>query len=259
MKKLLSDKKFNIVYSLFAVIVMWAVWLIVGAAVGNEYLIAPFAESMGEFFRLFAKAFFWKAFSHTLLRTVIAFAISFAIALACACVAVLFKPFAAFMRPIVALLRSLPTMAVLLLILTWMTPRTAPVAVAMLVLLPMIYSQLYENIIGVDGELVQMARVYKLTRLQRLKCVYLPHIMPSTVEDIGINLSFNLKIVISAEVMAATYTAIGGMMNEAQIYINLPRLAALTLVAVVFGIAVELLFRALSRALFKWNRGAEND
>lgn len=259
MKKLLLGKKFNIVYSLFAVAVMWIVWLIAGAAAGNELLVAPFGKTMSEFFGLLSKAFFWKALAHTLLRTLCAFALSFVLALFCACIAAIFAPFAAFMRPIAAFFRSLPTMAVLLLIMVRFTPRTSPVVVAMLVLLPMIYSQLYEQIAGVDGELIEMAKVYRLTRAQRLKCIYLPHIMPSTVINTGTNLSFGLKLIISAEVMASTYTAVGGMMSEAQFYTNTPRLAALTLMAVIFGIAAELAFRALSKALFKWNRRTADD
>lgn len=246
-------------YSVFAVAVMWAAWLIVQAAVGNDNFIAPFGASFKDFFALFTKAFFWKALAHTLLRTVVAFILSFALALACACLAAVAKPFSAFMRPIVALFRSLPTMAVLLLILVWLKPRFSPVAVAMLVLFPMIYSQLYSLICSVDGKLIEMAKVYNVPPVQRLKRIYLPQILPQTIADTGTNLSFGLKLIISAEVMASTYTAIGGMMAQAQAYINLPRIAALTLVAVLFGIVVELAFRALSVLPFKWKREERND
>ena len=258
MKKLLFGKKFNIIYSLFAVAVMWAVWVIAGAAVNNEVIIAPFAPSAREFFALFAKAFFWQSLARTLLRTLAAFALSFALALMLACLAAILPPFAVFMRPIAALLRSLPTMAVLLLIKVSFLPQTSPVVVAMLVLFPMIYSQLFEGISGVDGELLEMARVYKLTKASKLKNIYLPHVLPLVVENTGVNLSFALKLIISAEVMALTRTAIGGMMNEASGYYNFPRLAALTLVAVLFGIAVELVFRALSLMLFKWRRSGND-
>lgn len=231
--------------------------MIAAAAVDNEYYVAPFASSVREFFALFAQAFFWKALAHTLIRTLVTFALSFVTALGCACLSALFKPFACFMRPIAALLRSLPTMAVLLLIKVCFLPQTSPVVVAMLVLFPMIYSQLYEGISGVDSELLGMAKVYRLTGAQKLKYIYLPHIMPSTVENTGINLSFGLKVIISAEVMASTYTAIGGMMREAQIY-SISRLAALTLIAVLFGIVIELCFRALSILLFKWRRKGDD-
>ena len=49
MKKLLSDKKFNILYSALAVALMWAVWLIVAAAVDNSFLVAPVGEAVKEF------------------------------------------------------------------------------------------------------------------------------------------------------------------------------------------------------------------
>ena len=75
MKKLLCDKKFNILYSLAAIVLMWAVWLIAGAAIKNEYLVPPFKQSATEFFLLLTKAFFWRAVGATLLRTLIAFLI----------------------------------------------------------------------------------------------------------------------------------------------------------------------------------------
>ena len=230
MKKLLCDKKFNILYSALAVALMWAVWLIVAAAVDNSFLVAPVGEAVKEFFLLFAKAFFWRALGHSLARAVIAFLISFALALGCSCISATFKPFAAFMRPVTAFMRTLPTMAVLLLILVWLTPRTAPAAVVFIVLFPMIYSQLSDGIAGIDGELLEMA-----------------------------NLAFALKLTVSAEVMASTYTALGGMLAEAQAYINLPRLAAITLVTVALGIALELAFRFAAQYSFGWKRAAKSD
>lgn len=252
-------KKFNFLYSLAAIILMWVVWLIAAAAVKNEYLVAPVGASLKEFFALFANAFFWRALGQSFARTLVAFLISFVLALACACLAAAFKPFAAFMRPVTAFFRTLPTMAVLLLILVWLTPRTAPVAVAMLVLLPMIYSQLSEGIAGVDGELLQMAKVYEIPLHRRLTCIYLPHLAPLALTQTGAGLSFGLKLIISAEVMSSTRTALGGMLSEAQAYINLPKIAALTLVAVVLGILIELIFRVVADYAFGWKRAVKYD
>lgn len=233
---------------------MWLVWIIAAAAVKNEYLVPPFGEAVKQFFSLFGMRFFWKAFGATLLRTLIAFLVSFAAAAACAALSSVFKPFAAFMRPVAAVFRSLPTMAVLLLILVWSTPRTAPVTVAFLVLFPMCYSQLLQDAAGVDVGLLQMAKVYKVKRLRVFTQIYLMRMAPQLVAQTGANLSFGIKLIISAEVMASTYTALGGMMSEAVVY-SLPRLAALTLFAVVFGIAVELVFNLISRLAFPWARG----
>lgn len=258
MKKFFTAKKLNIIASVIALLLMWLTWIIAAATVKNEYLIPPFAQSVEQFFNLFTLPFFWKALGWTILRTVIAFLISFATAALCAVVAAYVRPFAAFMRPIIAVFRSLPTMAVLLLILVWTTPRTAPVVVAFLVLFPMCYSQLSQGIAEVDSELLQMVKVYNVKKTKVLTKVYLSRLAPNLIEQAGANLSFGIKLIISAEVMASTYTAIGGMMSEAVIY-SLPRLAALTIFAVLFGIIVEVVFSLIARYAFPWVRGCENE
>lgn len=258
MKKFFTAKKLNIIASITAFVLMWLTWIIVAATVKNEYLIPPFAQSMGQFFNLFTLPFFWKALGWTILRTVIALLISFAIAVICAVVAAYVKPFASFMRPIVAVFRSLPTMAVLLLILVWTTPRTAPIVVAFLVLFPMCYSQLSEGIAEVDSELLQMVKVYNVKKTKVLTKIYLSRLAPKLIEQSGANLSFGIKLIISAEVMASTYTAIGGMMSEAVIY-SLPRLAALTLFAVLFGIVVEVVFSLIAKYAFPWAKGFKDE
>ncbi|MGN0807933.1 MAG: ABC transporter permease [Candidatus Coproplasma sp.] len=258
MKKFFSLKKLNIIASALALLLMWLVWIVAAAIVKNEYMIPPFWQSVQQFFNLFTLPFFWKSLGWTLLRTVIAFLISFALAAICAVIAAYFKTFAAFMRPIVAVFRSLPTMAVLLLILVWTTPRTAPVVVAFLVLFPMCYSQISAGIAEVDGELLQMVKVYNVKKTKVIGKVYLSRLAPLIVEQTGANLSFGIKLIISAEVMASTYTALGGMMNEALIY-SLPRLAALTLFAVLFGIVVEVVFSLIAKYAFPWARGCRDE
>ena len=127
-----------------------------------------------------------------------------------------------------------------------------------LVLFPMCYSQLSQGIAEVDGELLQMVKVYNVRPAKVLTKVYLSRLAPQLVEQTGANLSFGIKLIISAEVMASTYTALGGMMSEAVIY-SLPRLAALTLFAVLFGIAVEVVFSLIARHAFPWGRGCTDE
>ena len=257
MKKYLAENAYNLIASLFSVAAMWLVWIIAYAVVKNDYLVPSFWGTAGEFFSLFGQAFFWEAFAHTLLRTFVAFLMSFVLGFAAAAAGVAFAPFARFLRPIIAVCRTLPTMAVLLLILVWTSPRTAPVVVTVLVLFPVIYSQLTSSISGVGGELAEMARAYRLTTWQKLSKIYVPQIAPVTVRETGSNLSFGIKLTISAEVMAHTYTALGGLMSEAQTYYNLPRLAALTLCAIFAGLIIELVFRLIAKYAFAWKRGGE--
>ena len=61
-------------------------------------------------------------------------------------------------------------------------------------------------------------------------------------------LSFSLKLTVSAEVLANTYQSIGGMMQEAKIYVEVPALFALTALVVIAGFLLEGLGAAAAYA-----------
>ena len=60
---------------------------------------------------------------------------------------------------------------------------------------------------------------------------------------------------ISAEVMASTYKSIGGLMNSARAYLEMPRLAALTLITVALGLALDIALSQLKRINGRWYVG----
>ena len=165
----------------------------------------------------------------------------------------LFKGVDGVMRPIIAVIRTLPTMAVLIPLILYTNRFTAPIIVAMLVLFPMIYAQFKSALDNIDGQIIRTTKVFKLTRRQKVFKVNFPLVAPNLLSHTGSNLSFAIKLIISAEVMIGAYTSIGGMIQYAG-YENLPRLFALTLFAILIGIVLETTFHMLSKKLFKWTR-----
>lgn len=153
MKKFFSARKLNIILSVSAIVLMWLVWIISYYSVKNDYIIPSFSATVKSFFLCFAESGFWIAFCMTALRTFAAFAVSFAAAALFAALSVSFKGASAFLKPIMVFLRTVPTLAVILVLLVWTNPEAAPVAVTFLVLFPMIYSQLTAAADGVDKKL----------------------------------------------------------------------------------------------------------
>lgn len=255
MKKFFTERKLNILISVLAVVVMWIIWIIAYYSVRNDYIIPSFQDTfVSLWYDCLAKGAFWTAFGNTFLRTLLAFLISFIIAAALASLCAISKKISAFIMPFMVFLRTLPTLAVVLLLLIWTNPRVAPVIVTILVLFPMIHARITASIDGIDGGLRQMLKVYDIPKAQEIFKVYLPLIAPNTIPQIGADISLGLKVMISAEVLASTFKSLGGMMQEARLYIQMPRLAALTLIAVLFGLVVDIAFSQLSRLTYKWSK-----
>ena len=253
-KAYFSKRKFNIILSVSAFALMWIIWLIAYYSVKNDYVIPSISDTAKSFGKCLISGSFWLSFVFTLLRTAFSFAISFVLAAALVAVSALFKVCKSFIKPFMSVLRTIPTLAIILILLFWTTPTVAPVIVTILVLFPMIYSQLSAAVDGIDEGLTEMAEVYGVSKGERLTKIYLPLISPAVLSQTGPNISLGIKVMISAEVLAGTYKSLGGLMQNARFYVDMPRLAALTIIAVIAGILIDLCFSLLERVTFKWSK-----
>ncbi len=234
---------------------MWVVWLVACYVEGNENIIPSFSSSIESLWQLLQTAFFWRSFGSTLFRSVVAFVASFALAALCTALGALSDAFSAILKPFITVLRTVPTMAIILIILLWSTPRTAPVIVGGLVTFPMLYAQMSAAFSQTHRELGDVIKVYNIKPVDRIFKIYLPGMLPEVLSQSGAGFSLTLKVIVSAEVMASTYVSLGGMMQLSKSYLEIPELFALTIVTVLAGALFEVALGSLARITDKWNKG----
>lgn len=225
---------------LAALLFLVVVWLIADSVIQNELIVPKISDCFKEMGNLLGKGWFWQYFFSTFGRVLIAFLVSFVFALVFAVIAYMVPWFGRFFAPIVTALRALPTLAVALLLLTLFQAGGTPIAVAFLALFPMLYTGILAALSGIDKELLDIGRVYGTSAKNRIFRVYLPLSAPYILRESAGALSFSLKLVVSAEVVASTARSLGGLMEDAQGY-NLPRLFALVIVTFIVGLLLELL------------------
>ncbi len=255
MKAFFFGKKLNIAFSFLAVIAMWGAWLIAYYTVRNDYIVPSFTDTVVAIGKNFADGGFWAAFGGALLRTLYSWAVAFAASLLALCLGALSEKFRRFLAPLVSALRTLPTMAVTLMLLIWTSPRVAPTVVAFMMIFPLSYTQLYASFCAIDEKLLQMARIYKIGGADRLTKIYIPLLMPGIFAETGANISLTLKVMVSAEVLAGTFGSVGGLMYTASMYSRMDQMFALTIVMLAAGGLLEFAFGQLSRITDRWVLG----
>lgn len=236
----------NIWQALAAVLFLIGVWLVAYVVKGNELLIPSFSDSVKEAGELLVRKGFWLGFAKSLLRVILAFIISFVIAVIFAVIAYLYPSFGIFLAPIVSAFRSLPIMAVLLILLSFLDAGEAPVAVAFLSLFPMLYAGVLAGLSSVDKRFIEIGRVEGTPVYRRVFAIYFPLSAPYVLKEAGAALSFSVKLIVSAEILANTANSLGGMMQEARVHAEVPQLFALVGVAFVAGLVMELLVGLLA-------------
>lgn len=247
-----AKKYQNALLSLTAIVALWLAWIVAYYIVRNEYVLPSFWDAFAEMGRILTDASFWRAFWNTFLRTLWAFLASMALGIVMAACAHLVKGIRAFFAPIISVVRTVPTMAVILMLLLWTTPNMVPVIVSALVLFPAVYAAALAALDEVGENYGELTRAFRVPLLRRIGKMYLPLAAPVMLKQAGGIFSLGLKVVISGEVLAGTYRSLGGMMQDAQMYLNMPRLMALTLLVLLMGFALEGLCWLSYRLIVRW-------
>lgn len=251
MNKTVKKILITALYPILLVGFIGTVWYIASSVAGNEFILPTPKTTIKRFFEILSDGEFYLTLSSTLGRSFLAFLISLVGGLILAILSVIFPPLKNFLSPLVSVLRALPTMAVVLLLVIWAGATTAPIYVTIMVILPTLYSGLYDAIVGVDEQLVEACKVAGGGKKAIITKIYLPLALPSASRSISGALSLSIKLTVAAEVLSLTAGSIGTMMQMSRIYFETADLMALTVVTVIVSVALEKLLFLLLSLLYK--------
>ena len=250
MKKFLA-KFGGVIYPLAAICLLIAVWEIFAAAVNIELIIPDVKTTFSHLFALLGQKTFYKAVGNTLLRSLISCALAAIFAMALSLLSLL-DAIKKLLSPVIKVMRSIPTMSIILLTVIWLKPSTSPILITFLIIFPIMYSGFFSAITGVDKELIEMSRTYKVPIKNRIFQLYLPQIMPSALDNMQSSISFTVKVIISAEVIAQTRNSMGIMMQLARGYLETAELLAWTLAAIALSYLLELVVYGVKKLVVRW-------
>lgn len=249
MKKF-SAKFGGVIYPLVAICLLIAVWEIFAAAVNIELIVPDVKTTFSHLFALLGQKTFYKAVGNTLLRSLISFALAAVTAMALSLLS-LIDAIKKLLSPIIKVMRSIPTMSIILLTVIWLKPSTSPILITFLIIFPIMYSGFFSAITGVDKELIEMSKTYKVPIKNRIFQLYLPQIMPSALDNMQSSISFTVKVIISAEVIAQTRNSMGIMMQLARGYLETAELLAWTLAAIALSYLLELVVYGIKKIVVR--------
>lgn len=235
----MKAKAKSILYTFLGAALFVAVWWIASAIADKEIIFPTPAQAIKELCSELKSSLFWRSFGFSLLRSLIGFMIACAAALLCAYLGKAFEPVKKVLAPVIGIVRSLPTMSVILLLVLWTNSEVTPVVVAGLVIFPVLYSGIEAALSCVPRELEETARLYAAKRSYRFFKIYMPMSAPAFLQVAGGAASLTLKLTVAAEVLAQTRNSLGLIMQQTRIYFQTGRLMAITVAVVVASLVIE--------------------
>ena len=227
--------------SLFVVGIIFiiTIYQLLAILIDNEFSLPKLQLIIKESFNLFSMATFWKSFFYSLFRTIIGFLLSFILALTLAIIHKFFKFPRKFINIIIAIIRAVPTIAIILNLLFWTNSNLAPIIIACLVTLPQLFVSILQELENFDIEIIQMCNLYKIPQKQIFLKVYMPFVMPRLALTICSNFALTLKLIGSSEALCSTLNSLGYMMKDAKASFNPSELMALSIICIIVAIVLE--------------------
>ncbi len=244
MKASIYKNKLVTVSSILTLLIVWA---LAAAVVGKEIILPSPVVTLTQLYRLLTSGGFWVHLSATLSRGLIGFGLSFLAGLLVGLLSGLRPSFKTFFHLWLTVIRSTPSMALILLALIWFESDAVTLFVTFLVVFPLITQNVTEGLGQVDPQLKEMARLYRVRFPTILFRMYLPAILPYLATAAAAGLGLTWKVMIAAEVLAYPRLGIGARMDTARTYLQTPEVFAWTIVVIAISLFFDRILNTLIR------------
>ena len=149
--------------------------------------------------------------------------------------------------PAMTVIKATPVASFIILALIMIGSARVPQLITVLIVLPIIWTNLDEGYRRIDPLLTEVTRVYQMPLLRRLRVLTIPSLKPYFASACRSSLGLAWKAGIAAEIIAMPRGVIGTMIGESKLYIETVDTFAWTLTVVLLSLAIEGVVATLLR------------
>ena len=233
-----------------------ALWQVAAMIVSNSLILPTPIETVLRLFELAEKIEFWLFTALSLLRILIGILIAIPAAWVFAALCSGSEIINALFSPAVTLMKSTPVVSFILIAIFLINRHTIPSAITFMMVFPVLFENVREGISQTPKELLQMADVFGVSWIMKIKRIYIPAIKPFFFSALTTSVGLAVKAGVAAEVVAYIPDSIGKMLSDAKSYMEPADLLAWTVVIITISLFTEKVVHLL---LDHTKRRAAND
>lgn len=238
----MKKRTYNALKKIIILAVWLLIWQIVSMAAGLELLFASPVAVFKEFIVLMGQSEFYITVAHSFVRITGGFLVSAMAAVILGAFAGKYSLIKDFFAPVIHLMQSLPVAAFIILALMWFGSENISFIIGGMVVIPIVYTSVVQGIMNMDDELSQMAQIFEVGLLKRVRYIYFPQIYPYVLSNCRVALGMCWKAGVSAEVIGLASHSIGSQMYYAKLYLLSADLFVWSIVVIVLNVLFEHVF-----------------
>ncbi len=153
--------------------------------------------------------------------------------------------------PLMTVIKATPVASFIILVYVLIGAQKVPSFITLLIVLPVVWTNLDMGFHKIDPHLLEVSRVYRFSFSKRMRLLILPSLSPYLISACRTSLGLAWKAGIAAEIIAMPRDTIGVKIGLAKQYLESSTVFAWTLTVVLLSLLIEFGFSALLRKLVK--------
>ena len=221
-------------------LIFWAlVWQCAAMAMGNPLLLPTPGQVLLRLWQLLGEAVFWQVTLRSIGRVLLGVVLGILLGVLLAVLTNVSSLADMLVAPAMTAIQATPVASFAILVLIWLNRDFVPVLICVLMVLPVIWNSVGGGIRMTDPQLLEMARVYRLSPTLRLKRIWVPSVLPVFRAACINALGLGWKAGIAAEVLTVPKLSIGRMISEGKLYVMTEDMFAWTLTVVALSLLLQ--------------------
>ncbi|MDE6593643.1 MAG: ABC transporter permease subunit [Oscillospiraceae bacterium] len=236
---------------LFGILFWLIIWQAAAMILDKKVLLVTPLQAAKRLWELIFEKNFLRTVTNSFLRIGAGFMLGLFGGIGAAAFAYRFKAAKVLIQPIMTAVKSIPVASFVILALLWIKSSGLSTFVTFLIVLPVMYSAVYEGLQSAPVQLKEAAEVFGIKGLRRVRFLYLPSIMPFLVSAISTGAGLAFKSGTAAEVIGQPDFTLGDMLFRAKIYLETADLFAWTAVIIILGRIFEGIVMGALKRIYK--------
>lgn len=233
----------NIVKKIAITITAICFWLLVWHFLSlkiNSSIFLPSPEATYKaLIRIGKRAGFWQTIFNTFSKIAKGFLLALIAGTFSAIISSFVKIIDVLVSPFMRLLKTVPVASFIILALLWVKSDKLSVLISFVMVTPVVYINILQSFDNVDNNLLEMADIFNVGLLRRLRFIYVPALVSGFMSACKIGLGFCFKAGIAAEIIGLPFQSIGSELYKSKLYLMTDELFAWTVVIVLMSVFFE--------------------
>lgn len=247
LEKSVKNSKKSVFMKKIGIVAVWLViWQAASMLTGLAFLLPGPVTVFLTLGRLLCTAGYYRTVFGSLCKIGSGFLLALAVGLVLGGAAGCCRFIKEFLEPVLLLMKALPAAAFIILVLMWFGSENAAVIICFMVVFPMVYLAVIEGIYAANQKLLEMAHIFAVSLVRRLRYIYMPQVVPFLASSLKLAAGMCWKAGVSAEVIGLVKNSIGAQLYYTKLYLMTAELFAWSITIMLISFVFEkLLLMAL--------------